>query len=154
MNSARLHTDGERHNGDTTRVHRIPPLSVDQLVGEPMTADDLAASIYAIQNLGRPADECDTLPEGITAEDVERAMIRHRKEANRRAIEKHNEALSTPLPKRPHTPADQRIDRSEEYTGRVPFWFGIIIIIAALVMGWGMFDLSMRLRAVLGGAPW
>lgn len=148
MNAARPHTDGERHNGDTTRIQ--PTIKEGN---DPMTARDFAASIYLIQNQDRPETEWDVIPEGVTAEDVERAIKRQsaRREELRRAIEETGTRLRAPIPKREHTPADQRVDPFEEYTGRVPFWYGVLLIVAALLMAWGIFDLAMRLRALLGG---
>lgn len=98
MNSARQHTDQSHHQGDTTVVLKGVVIRSDSIE----TAADLAASIYVIQNYGRPEGEQDVLPQGVTAEDVARAIARHRNQraANRAAIDAHKETLSRPLPKR------------------------------------------------------
>lgn len=108
-----------------------------------LTAQDLAASIYIIQNQGRPPEDCDTLPEGVTYEHIERVMARHRIQANRRAIEAYKAALSTPLPKteRTVTPAEERIANDQEYTGRVPVWVFVVLVLVIGLATWGGIDL-------------
>lgn len=131
MNAARPHTDGERHNGDTTR--------------------DFAASIYLIQNQDRLEEEWDPLPDNLTADDVVRALARQKKrrEELRAAIEATGTKLRTPMPLRPHTPADQRIDNSEDYTGRVPFWYVIVLLIAAGFAAVGIYSACVYVWGLL-----
>jgi hypothetical protein len=163
VNASRPHTDGEHHAGDTTRIVRIyTPESgdapayegpADVTPSDALTHTDLAAGIYLIQNQDRPDEEWDPLPDNITADDVVRAVVRQtkRREELRAAVDAAGTKLRTPLPKREHTPADQRIDRSEKYTGRVPFWFGVTLIIFALLGAWGLYDLMARAFEWIGG---
>ena len=120
------------------------------LDGEALTIDDFAASMWLIQNKGRAPEDCETLPEGITAEHVERAIIRHRKEATRKAIEAHKAALSTALPPHRPRPKPRPADDRGDYTGRVPVWVFVLLVLVIGLATWGGIDLV----AMIGKGLW
>lgn len=129
--------------GDAVRAREaIPTLKVPTLVEVAVdgraAAIAMAASIWCIQNQGRTEDDVDPLPEGVTPDDILAAMARSRIQATRRAIEKHKEHLSTPLPRPEAAPEpDQGEETTEIYTGRAPFGLvvAVIIVVALVVLG-------------------
>lgn len=150
MNAARQHTDQSQHQGDTTVVLKGTVIRSDSIE----TSADLAASIYVIQNYGRPEGDQDTLPEGVTAEDVMRAIARHRarRESNRAAIDAHRDALAKPLaPAANITPADQQVDSHEIYTGRAPVWVFVALVLVIGLATWGGCDLCAIAWKAMGG---